>query len=223
MGTPTSARYKDIWKSELKNNIHLFRLEILSIHTTREDATEAESVEQRLLFSLGDPLWVNQSYANVKFLGTKESAAKAAATAKKRGKTKESAIKGHITRKINGTDKTGAAKGVNTKKSKGIPLGATKESAAKRKETLIKNGKPTGWTKSSVAKGLETKIKEGLIIQSTAKMVANARKKSARDNVNELRELCKKTNTKLMQGWYKKSDEWVNAKIGELNHLFSVF
>jgi hypothetical protein len=63
MGSIRSKKYKDIWKSELKNNPHLFKLEIISYHDTRPDATYKELQIQKLFNIVKNPLFVNMSYA----------------------------------------------------------------------------------------------------------------------------------------------------------------
>lgn len=63
MGSVRSKKYKDIWKSELKNNLHLFKLEIISYHDTRSDAMYKELYIQMIFNALKNPLFVNMSYA----------------------------------------------------------------------------------------------------------------------------------------------------------------
>ena len=38
MGSVRSKKYKDIWKSEIRNHPELFKVKIISIHDKREDA-----------------------------------------------------------------------------------------------------------------------------------------------------------------------------------------
>jgi len=63
-GSVMSMRYVDTWKSELKNNIHLFETKIISIHTTRELATENECKFQKQLNVVYSPLYINMAYAS---------------------------------------------------------------------------------------------------------------------------------------------------------------
>lgn len=49
-------------------------------------------------------------------------------------------------------------------------------------------------------------------------MTENNKSKSERDNVILLKSVLKNNNITLMQGWYRKSDDWINSKIEELNH-----
>lgn len=217
LGTPTSKKFGKTWKSETKNNPHLFKIEILSVHSTREEAILAESDEQRSLFVPGNILWVNQSYSTGGFISNSETAKKAHQTSLKRNKVIEARIKGHQTRRVNGTDKTGVLKGIQTKIEKGIPIGATKESAVKRKETIIANGGAIGWTKESQKKGIETKRRYGIFEIAASKMADNSRQKSKRENVNYLRNLSITNKITLGKGWYKKSDDWINNRIRELS------
>lgn len=48
MGSIESKKYKKIWKQELKNNPHLFNLEIISYHKTRKEAYEKELKIQQI-------------------------------------------------------------------------------------------------------------------------------------------------------------------------------
>lgn len=61
MGSVKSKHYKDIWKSELKDNPHLFSIKIISTHSTREEATRKEYRFQSTLNVMKSPLYVNMS------------------------------------------------------------------------------------------------------------------------------------------------------------------
>jgi hypothetical protein len=63
MGSVSSKKYKNIWKSELKNNLHLFKLEIISYHDTRKEALWKELESQKIFNVVKNPLFVNMSYA----------------------------------------------------------------------------------------------------------------------------------------------------------------
>ena len=62
-GSVQSKKYKSIWHSELKNNQHLFSVEIISYHDTRPEATHKELQLQRIFNAVTNPLFVNMSYA----------------------------------------------------------------------------------------------------------------------------------------------------------------
>ena len=62
-GSICSINYKSIWRSELKNNPHLFFVEIISYHDTRPEATYKELQLQRIFNVLTNPLFVNMGYA----------------------------------------------------------------------------------------------------------------------------------------------------------------
>ncbi len=62
-GSPTSQKWKEIFKSELKNNKHLFSVEILSYHETREAALEEELRVQILNDVVKSKDYFNESLA----------------------------------------------------------------------------------------------------------------------------------------------------------------
>ena len=62
-GTPTSKRYGKIFRSELKNNSHLFDIEIISEHSTRIEALEAERKIQIEMNVLSDSNFINMGLA----------------------------------------------------------------------------------------------------------------------------------------------------------------
>jgi hypothetical protein len=63
MGSVASKMYKSIWDSELKGNLHLFKIKIISYHDTRPDATHKELQVQKLFNVVKNPLFVNMAYA----------------------------------------------------------------------------------------------------------------------------------------------------------------
>ena len=63
MGSVVSKKYKVLWESELKQNPQLFKLEIISYHDTRSDATYKELQIQKLFNVVKNPLFVNMSLA----------------------------------------------------------------------------------------------------------------------------------------------------------------
>jgi|688.fasta_scaffold246087_4 hypothetical protein len=65
-GSVSSKKYKIIWETELKNNPHLFSVEIISYHDTRPEATYKELQLQRIFNVVTNPLFVNMSYAKPK-------------------------------------------------------------------------------------------------------------------------------------------------------------
>lgn len=68
-GSVLSRQYKDIWKSELNKNPHLFKTIIISEHQTRHDALNKEEKLQRTLKVLSSPMYINMCYANCGFGG----------------------------------------------------------------------------------------------------------------------------------------------------------
>jgi len=64
-GSVVSKKYGKIFKNELKTNPLLFEYEILSEHTTREEALEAELIQQKKNNVIKSKDFINESYASV--------------------------------------------------------------------------------------------------------------------------------------------------------------
>ena len=62
-GSVTSLKWKDTFNEEVKNNKHLFSLEILSYHDTRNEAIDEECRLQKLNDVVKSGEYFNQSYA----------------------------------------------------------------------------------------------------------------------------------------------------------------
>ena len=62
-GSVQSKKYKDIWKSELKQNPHLFKTKIISQHSDRKEALIKEDFLQRRLNAVESSLYINKSYS----------------------------------------------------------------------------------------------------------------------------------------------------------------
>ena len=62
-GSVKSARYKDIWKSELKLHPALFSTVIVSYHDTRSNATHKELQVQRIFNVVKSDIFINRAYA----------------------------------------------------------------------------------------------------------------------------------------------------------------
>jgi hypothetical protein len=62
-GSVSSKEYKSIWKSELKNNPHLFKIKIISKHASRKEATEKENTFHKKLSVVVSPMYINKSNA----------------------------------------------------------------------------------------------------------------------------------------------------------------
>lgn len=63
-GTVTSKEYKNIWKSELKENLHLFKTKIISIHDNRVSALDKEFRLQKQLKVVKSSMYINKSLAS---------------------------------------------------------------------------------------------------------------------------------------------------------------
>ena len=68
MGTICSKQYRKLWKEELFDNRHLFKIKILSLHDTRDSALFKEEYLQRKLNVVQSPLYVNMAIANKHFV-----------------------------------------------------------------------------------------------------------------------------------------------------------
>lgn len=66
-GSVKSKKYCDIWKSELKINKHLFRLEIIKTFNTRSEAIDYEEYLHNHLKVVKNVLYTNQASAKGKF------------------------------------------------------------------------------------------------------------------------------------------------------------
>lgn len=63
-GSVRSEKYRDIWKNEIKNNFHLFSIEILARFNTREEAIADELKRQIEVDARNNPLYINGAHAN---------------------------------------------------------------------------------------------------------------------------------------------------------------
>ena len=63
-GTVKSKKYKEIWKSELKHNSHLFSTKIIYKTFDRKDALNKERFFQKSLNVVSSPLYANMSIAH---------------------------------------------------------------------------------------------------------------------------------------------------------------
>ncbi len=69
MGSVCSKEYAKSWKDEIKNNKHLFKLTIISYHTTRTEAYDKELKLQKIFNVIENDLFVNRSFACSSFSG----------------------------------------------------------------------------------------------------------------------------------------------------------
>lgn len=65
LGSIRSKKWKTIFKSEIKNNINLFNIEVLSEHETREEALNMEYVIQKERNVVKSVDYFNEAYANI--------------------------------------------------------------------------------------------------------------------------------------------------------------
>lgn len=73
-GSVVSMKYKDIWKSESKNNPHLFKTIIISTFEHEYEALQSEEKIHDLFDVASNPLYINMANSNKKFVNyyTKE-------------------------------------------------------------------------------------------------------------------------------------------------------
>ena len=64
LGTPKSIEWANIFKQEVKDNKHLYHCDILSIHSSREEALEYEREWQIAKDVINSDLYVNKNLAN---------------------------------------------------------------------------------------------------------------------------------------------------------------
>jgi hypothetical protein len=62
-GSVSSYLYKNIWKKEIKENPHLFNVQIISYHDTRPEATYKELQLQKMFNVITNPNFINLAYA----------------------------------------------------------------------------------------------------------------------------------------------------------------
>ena len=94
-GSVKSARYKDIWLSELQLHPELFSTSIVSLHDTRSNATHKELQVQKLFNVVKSDLFINRSYASINGFGdTTFTPEEKEATSKKMSVTRKGVPKG---------------------------------------------------------------------------------------------------------------------------------
>lgn len=72
-GTVTSQMYKTIWEDELKNNPHLFKTKILTMHKNRDEAKLKETYFQKAFQVNKNPMYINRHISGETFINTKNS------------------------------------------------------------------------------------------------------------------------------------------------------
>jgi len=64
-GSVASKQYYQLWEQEIKNNPHLFEVEIVSKHKTRKSALKAELKLQKKYNAVKSDQWLNKSEARI--------------------------------------------------------------------------------------------------------------------------------------------------------------
>lgn len=93
-GSVSSAKWKGIWQSELKNNPHLFFTFIIpnTYVNSKKSKLKYEIVWQKAFEVVENEHFINSVYATGKFFTTKEAIMKALETKRIKGKLKHSAL-----------------------------------------------------------------------------------------------------------------------------------
>jgi hypothetical protein len=157
-GTVSSKEYKDVWKSELQNNLQHFKCILLKTFETKEDAKEYETYIQRFQKVHKNPLFMNKCINGEKFFCTGHSAETIQKISGKNnhayGKPRPQYVKDKISK---------ATKGANNPN-----FGKKASTETRRKQSIARHGKPASWTSDPVSR-----IKIGEKI-SKARKIKNA-------------------------------------------------
>jgi hypothetical protein len=117
------------------------------------------------------------------------------------------------TRKANNSyNKEVSAKAIETKRKNNVLVGFDSAMAKKANETKTKNNSfYRGGNPSPKTSQLQT-------VEAREKAKATCKALQEREIVQELKELAKKTNTKLGQGWLRRPDSWILNQIAILKN-----
>lgn len=63
-GSVKSKKYKNTWQEELRKNPNLFKTQVISVHSSREEALKVELRLQRKLKVVTSSLYINESLAS---------------------------------------------------------------------------------------------------------------------------------------------------------------
>jgi len=69
-GSVSSAKYRDIWRSELKNSPEKFKTKLLKVFNTKEEALYSEKKLQEVLSVHTNPMYINCAIVNERFFCT---------------------------------------------------------------------------------------------------------------------------------------------------------
>ena len=160
-GSVKSARYKDIWLSELQLHPELFSTSIVSLHDTRSNATHKELQVQKLFNVVKSDLFINRSYASINGFGdTTFTPEEKEATSKKMSVTRKGVPKSEETK----SRMSAASKGVPKPPEQSARMSALhkgKTISAEQREKLSiagKGKKHSEETKAKIGAGNKGKV-----------------------------------------------------------------
>lgn len=198
-GSVSSKQYKDIWDLERKQNPHLFKTKIIKTFENRGEAYNHETYLQNFFNVHKNPMYINLAIGYNSFNLSQSI----------QNKTHHFFNSEFQTNINNNRINKGTHNFINSsfqsemsKRQKTNPNFHDNQSAVATKTNTkrIKNG-----THNFLGNGEEVKriIKE----------------KKNRSSVILLRELSVKLNIKLGRNWFRKSDDWIENKIIEIQNL----
>jgi len=184
-GTVVSKKYKEIWLSELKNNKHLFKTQIIKTYESRKEAIEAEFRVQKSLNVVKSPLYINMSNASVNgFFGMSQKGLQRSQETKDKlskihsGKTITEEHRAAISKKLKGrvSNRKGAKMSkefceAQSKMRKGKPnlKNRNRKPSDEAKQKMSDAGKGRKQSQDHVAKRTENRKKSYVIIHPCGK------------------------------------------------------
>lgn len=195
-GSVSSKVYKSIWEKERKENPNLFKTKIIKEFEKRIDASTHEEYLQRIFKVHKNPLYINRAIGHSQF-NLSES------LQNKTHHFYDSKVQTQINLKR-------IAKGSHQFIDKSFQ---SKMSAKQKNKPYFHENQSkvcSEMNKQLVANGTHNLLGCGEFVKATIKEKLN------RQCVNDLKEILKINPTKLGQNWWRKSDEWILAKIQEL-------
>lgn len=76
LGSVESKKYMAIWKTEIKNNRNLFKIKVISVYNTREEAAKREYQIQKSLNVINNQMYINQFISSQDYIVSQETKSK---------------------------------------------------------------------------------------------------------------------------------------------------
>ena len=197
-GSVSSKIYKAIWEKERKENPNLFKTKIIKEFYKRADASAHEEYLHCAFNVHKNPLFINRAIGHSHF-NLSES------LQNKTHHFYNSKVQSEI-------NKNRIAKGTHQFTDKSFQ---SKMSAAQKNKPYFHENQSkvcSDLNKRLISNGTHNFLGGGEIVKATIKEKAN------RQCVKDLREILKINPTKLGRNWFRKSDDWILAKIKELSN-----